>query len=150
MFRLVAVAGPLRGMSVPILAGSVIVGRRRSCEIVLPSGKVSRLHCLLMPHRDVLYVQDLNSTNGTFVNGKRIERGDLQPGDTLTIAEHSFALERIPDVRDEKSATRLGKTHLAAPAPTAAPLSVFDGPAEAASPASTSPDKTDFWGADVS
>lgn len=144
MFRLVAVHGPLRGMSVPILAGSVIVGRRRSCEIVLPSGKVSRLHCLLMPHRDVLYVQDLDSTNGTFINGERTERGDLRPGDTLTIAEHSFALERIPEARDEEPASR------DAPPPPASPLPVFDSPAETATPAVTSPDRTDLWGPDVS
>lgn len=62
-------------------AGERIVGRYRECDIILPSENVSRRHARLLVEGGRLFVEDLNSANGVFVNGERIrERTALADG----------------------------------------------------------------------
>ena len=69
-----------------------VVGRCRACEVCLESSRVSRRHCCLaFGHGEVL-VLDLGSTNGTRINGRRVERGVLRPSDVLGIAHLHFRL----------------------------------------------------------
>ena len=69
-----------------IPAGSVkTIGRSRGAEFMLNAPLVSRLHCQLSATDDALHVKDLDSTNGTFVNGKRIESARLHAGDRLKV-----------------------------------------------------------------
>ena len=69
-----------------------LVGRSRACEVCLDSSRVSRRHCCLaFGHGEVL-VRDLGSTNGTRINGRRVEKGLLRPGDVLGIAHLRFRL----------------------------------------------------------
>jgi pSer/pThr/pTyr-binding forkhead associated (FHA) protein len=70
-----------------------LVGRFRTCEVCLDSSRVSRRHCCLaFGNREVL-VRDLGSTNGTRINGRRVEKGYLRPGDVLGIAHLRFRLD---------------------------------------------------------
>lgn len=67
------------------------IGRVAPADVVLADSKVSRSHCALEIKDGLLYVSDLNSTNGTYVDGKRIEGSAILPvGSTLTIGH--FAL----------------------------------------------------------
>jgi pSer/pThr/pTyr-binding forkhead associated (FHA) protein len=67
-------------------AGEMIIGRQKGCGVRVPSGEVSRQHCLLLYQDDLLWVEDLSSANGTFINGRRITRRDvLRPGDKLKV-----------------------------------------------------------------
>ena len=68
-------------------AGSIkTVGRTARADFILDAALVSRVHCRLTADKsDQLIVEDLGSTNGTLVNGKRIDRQVLKPGDTVTI-----------------------------------------------------------------
>jgi pSer/pThr/pTyr-binding forkhead associated (FHA) protein len=50
-----------------------LVGRRRDCHLRILSVEVSRRHCLLSIDSGYVSVQDLDSSNGTFVNGKRVD-----------------------------------------------------------------------------
>jgi pSer/pThr/pTyr-binding forkhead associated (FHA) protein len=69
-----------------------LVGRHQACEVCLDSSRVSRRHCCLaFGHGEVL-VQDLGSTNGTLINGRRVQKGLLQSGDVLGIAHLRFRL----------------------------------------------------------
>lgn len=69
-----------------ILPGNIkTVGRAARADFVVDAGLVSRIHCRLTAGAAELEVVDLGSTNGTFVNGARVERGSLRDGDRLGV-----------------------------------------------------------------
>jgi pSer/pThr/pTyr-binding forkhead associated (FHA) protein len=69
------------------------VGRARRADFVLDVALVSRLHCRLTGADDQLEVLDLKSTNGTFVNDRRIQNAKLATGDRLRIGRVEFTVE---------------------------------------------------------
>jgi predicted component of type VI protein secretion system len=71
------------------------VGRATRADFVLEATLVSRIHCRLTvsPSGD-LVVDDLSSTNGTFVNGHRVTRQPLNPGDRLSVGRLDFVVTR--------------------------------------------------------
>ena len=73
-------------------AGSIkTVGRTARADFILDAALVSRVHCRLTADKsDQLVVEDLGSTNGTLVNGKRVDRQVLKPGDTVTSGRVEF------------------------------------------------------------
>ena len=75
-----------------------VVGRQAEhCEIVLTRKSVSKIHCVIAKTDGLLFVRDLDSTNGTKVNGQRIIRGALLPGDQLAFAGEKFKVHLGPD-----------------------------------------------------
>ena len=62
-----------------------IVGRGLQADLVIDSMLLSRVHCSLSATDTELLVEDLGSTNGTFVNGKRVSRSRLNNGDRLRL-----------------------------------------------------------------
>jgi pSer/pThr/pTyr-binding forkhead associated (FHA) protein len=76
-------------------AGSVkTIGRGNGADFILDAALVSRMHCrLTAAASDQLVVEDLDSTNGTMVNGKKMERAILRPGDTVTIGRRTFTVQ---------------------------------------------------------
>jgi pSer/pThr/pTyr-binding forkhead associated (FHA) protein len=69
-----------------ILPGSIkTVGRAPRADFILEAALVSRLHCRLTAGATELEVVDLESTNGTYVNGQRTERAILKNGDRLGV-----------------------------------------------------------------
>ena len=87
--RLVALNGTT---DIPLSGLLTVVGRHRGCDARLDSSRVSRRHCCLALGVGEVLVRDLGSTNGTRVNGRRIEEGVLRPGDVLGIAHLRFRL----------------------------------------------------------
>jgi FHA domain-containing protein len=70
----------------------LLVGRHPSCDIVVNEMTVSRHHAQLV-HRDGSWViQDLQSTNGTVLNGKRVGRTVVHPGDVLTLGGQAIEI----------------------------------------------------------
>jgi pSer/pThr/pTyr-binding forkhead associated (FHA) protein len=68
-----------------------LVGRQKGCKLRIPSETVSRRHCRLLFENERLYAEDLNSSNGTFVNGVRIHgRQVVLPGDQIEIGPVVF------------------------------------------------------------
>ncbi len=64
-----------------------LVGRKgENCDLAIASESISKLHCAIARTDGLLFVRDLGSTNGTKVNGQRVTRGALLPGDELTFA----------------------------------------------------------------
>ena len=62
------------------------IGRSTGADFILDAALVSRVHCQLLALGDgALEVQDLESTNGTYVNGNRVERARLSPGDKVQV-----------------------------------------------------------------
>ena len=71
------------------------IGRSPDAEVFLDDVTVSRNHALLVRRRDGLYVDDLGSLNGTYVNRRRIESHKLQNGDELQVGKYKLTyLER--------------------------------------------------------
>lgn len=84
------------GDPVPLLKHSLLVGRRESCDIVLRFANVSSHHCQLECHGGYWFVRDLNSKNGTRVNGVRVSEKRLDPGDELRVAKHKYRVKYSP------------------------------------------------------
>ena len=92
--RLVADDGPFAGRAFDVPAGDVAVGRAIDNHFVLDDPSLSRRHCRMRNTGDGgLYLEDLGSSNGTWVNGRRIERGTARIGDALRFGELNFRLE---------------------------------------------------------
>ena len=72
---------------------SVVVGRHPHCDSRLVSPRVSRWHCCLTEVDGAVWVRDLGSTNGSWINGRRVISGRLRPGDVLGIAHIRYRLE---------------------------------------------------------
>lgn len=77
-------------------AGAVkTVGRTARADFIVDAALVSRVHCRLFADTsDQLVVEDLESTNGTRVNGRKIERSVLREGDTLSVGRVDFLVSR--------------------------------------------------------
>lgn len=73
---------------------TLVVGRHPQCDARLDSIRVSRRHCCMTPSENGdLVVKDLGSTNGIRINGQRVEKGRLRPGDELSIAHIRYRLD---------------------------------------------------------
>jgi adenylate cyclase len=81
------------GDTVPLIRDRLTIGRRESCDICLRFPNVSSLHCSLAFRDGYWEVYDLNSTNGVKVNGNRVQRSILKPGDELSIAKRRYVIE---------------------------------------------------------
>ncbi|TCO68162.1 FHA domain-containing protein [Caldanaerobacter subterraneus] len=63
------------------------IGRSDECDIVIESPYVSARHALIKKRGKRFYIEDLNSTNGTFVNGKRVKVARIKNGDIITLGD---------------------------------------------------------------
>jgi hypothetical protein len=72
------------------------IGRHQSNEIQLPSRAVSNFHAEIVKEDGALVIRDLGSTNGTRVNGERVDRSRVSPGDSIRIGNHLLSLELRP------------------------------------------------------
>ena len=78
-----------------ILPGAIkTIGRAPASDFRIDAALVSRLHCRLTAGAAELEVVDLESTNGTFVNGARVERAVLKSGDRLSVGKIEFVVSR--------------------------------------------------------
>jgi ABC transport system ATP-binding/permease protein len=76
-------------------SGSIkTVGRAKGVDLILDAALVSRVHCRLEAGKDGVDVIDLSSTNGIFVNGKRVSRATLANGDRLRVGRVELTVER--------------------------------------------------------
>ena len=81
----------------------VIIGRGQDVGIQIFEGELSRQHCCLERRKGVVQVKDLGSSNGTYVNGKRIKKSPLADGDLLALGELEFRFTTIEEGRQPSS-----------------------------------------------
>jgi pSer/pThr/pTyr-binding forkhead associated (FHA) protein len=78
-----------------ILPGNIkTIGRSTGAQFIVDAALVSRVHCRLSAGAAELQVDDLDSTNGTFVNGERVTRSKLKEGDRLGVGKVELVVSR--------------------------------------------------------
>ena len=83
---------------------ALIIGRSRSCDLRLPSGDASRRHAEIRHTTEGYVIQDLDSTNGTLVNGEPVTERILEPGDRIHISGSTITFCRVASVPDSTDA----------------------------------------------
>lgn len=78
----------------PIVKPVSVLGRSRECDIVVPDHNVSRQHAEIRVEGGVHWLVDLDSTNGTLVNGKKVKRVQLDSGDRIELGSTELVFER--------------------------------------------------------
>lgn len=112
------VSGAVFGKVFPV-SGAVVIGRATECDISVQADEISRRHALVKPTLDGLSVEDLGSSNGTYINAKRVQQGFLNPGDELRLDAVRFIVvapgmemaqqaTRVVQANDEKAAASGG------------------------------------------
>lgn len=89
---------PLDGSKpINIVDDVTLVGRKRGVvDVYVDHSSISKLHCLIAKTDGLLFFRDLGSTNGTKVNGQRVTRGALLPGDELAFASVRYRVHLGP------------------------------------------------------
>lgn len=82
----------MRGWILTVPSGTSMIGREPDCQIHLPHYTISRRHCSLQIMPDSIEVRDLNSMNGTMVNGSLTVESSVRPGDKLRVGEVELAV----------------------------------------------------------
>ena len=86
MPRLEIVDGPEKGKVFPLERDETVIGRLAYCDVILPQKNISRQHARLVRSGSEHYLEDLDSTNGTFLNGKRVRtRTKLRDHDLIRV-----------------------------------------------------------------
>ena len=96
--RLLVLSGPLKDSTISLSEGEVTVGRDASNGIAVVDPSVSRKHCLVSWNEGRFRVRDLDSRNGTLVNGTGIEEQWLEHGDQIATGDSSFLFLLDEDV----------------------------------------------------
>ena len=86
------VSGSYFGKIVPV-RGRLVIGRGSDCDLVLDEPEMSRRHAVIENSGDGIYLRDLGSANGTFVNGVQVRDAVLHPDDQIAFDQNRFLLE---------------------------------------------------------
>ncbi|MFO0973248.1 MAG: FHA domain-containing protein [Phycisphaerae bacterium] len=118
--------------------GVTIIGRAEQCTLRVPLMEISRKHCELNSVNGSVKIRDLGSSNGTFVNGKRVLEARLSPGDRLRVGAVTFVVRIDGEPRDVLTAPQKPEAPATAPSapPAPAPVKAPPAPAAASAPAS--------------
>ena len=89
---------PAQPLKFRLASGSVkTVGRAPRADFIVDAPLVSRLHCRLSAAAARVEVEDLSSTNGTYVNDRRVKRAQLTSGDRLRVGRVELIVEKAGD-----------------------------------------------------
>lgn len=111
MLALRFISGKYEGGEFPLRPDREIrIGRQADFEMVLVEDMVSRKHARIMTHDDQITIEDLGSTNGTFINGQKVKHSPLEEGDRVLIGTSLLRVVRLAgegrsekEVRDDLS-----------------------------------------------
>lgn len=92
MWALRTLSGPAAGNILPLSPGGNLLGRAAHCQIRINAQGVSKEHCEILTQSDRILIRDLGSSNGTYVNGVRIQTSFIRPGDKIGLHDQYFEL----------------------------------------------------------
>jgi pSer/pThr/pTyr-binding forkhead associated (FHA) protein len=78
---------------IPLRRPVQVIGRQTDCQIRIPTGEISRHHCEVSLGEGKVSVRDLGSSNGTFVNRRRVTQTDVQAGDLIGLGDMVFVVK---------------------------------------------------------
>src|SRR5262245_54604903 len=95
MLHVRIISGSAKGTTVNLEGPNLplTIGRDPENRVILDHTAISRFHCRITSEAGLYFVQDLGSTNGTYLNGRRITRERLSPGDELIVANVGMMVE---------------------------------------------------------
>ena len=100
--KLVVVGGKQAGMEIPVRRSKFLIGRGEDCHLRPQSHTISRKHCLIRTDQGTAAIEDCGSTNGTLVNGEKIEqRREINDGDRIKVGVLELEV-RIPASEEVK------------------------------------------------
>ncbi len=114
MWALRVLTGPQAGQMIELKMGRNLIGRAPQCDIKLVSPGVSKEHTEIAVYKDKIVITDLRSSNGTYLNGIRIQNGIMRLGDKLGV--HDILVDVIP-APDMRAQTPRQYTGTGVPAP---------------------------------
>ena len=109
------------------------VGRGKHCDIIFPGTHLSREHVEIRILEDHIYIKDLGSVNGTFINEVRINEGILRPGDKLRLDVYSFSVvgpSSLDAAANDTPAEDINATKLRPSGVVVQPTPIFPEPSE--------------------
>ena len=104
---LTVLTGLSAGQTIPLSDSEMSFGRSRDCDVRLMDPGISRRHCRIVPRGRSYTIEDLDSTNGTFVNGERIKRAKLTGGERAQIGPDVVVRLAFEDETEEALARQL-------------------------------------------
>ena len=84
------------GLHIDLVQTDQVVGRHSQADVRIPLADVSRRHCRFAFQEGRWQVNDLNSTNGTFVNEQQVQEANLKDGDRIRIGSFTFEVHYLP------------------------------------------------------
>ena len=105
---------------VDLKQGDMKIGRKPGCEILIDNLSVSGEHANIFTVGEDSFIQDLGSTNGTFINNKKIAKHHLKNGDTVVIGKHSL-IYLTDSARESRPPEDFAKTVIINPSRTVEP-----------------------------
>ncbi len=134
---LVLVRDDGRQQDVPLKKATQVIGRATDCGLRIPSSSVSRHHCEVTVSEGKATLRDLGSSNGTFVNRKKVAMTDLDAGDLISIGEFVFVVRVDGDPKDIDAEESYDEGIVLPPKPAPAAAPAAKSPAKAAPSAPT-------------
>lgn len=119
---------------VPFHSSVLTVGRKPDNDLVIDHPAVSGHHCKIMLQGDTYFVEDLNSTNGTLVNGKKIIKAGLHHQDTIGVAKHTLVFIDERPVSAQEIAQAFESAEMQTSSPSAEESAIPNPPESAAPP----------------
>ncbi|MCB0357471.1 MAG: FHA domain-containing protein, partial [Bdellovibrionales bacterium] len=90
--------GPLAGQIINLKKGQNLIGRNPQCDIPIAHPGISKQHCTIKVSANEITIDDLNSSNGTFVNGLKIKSYKLSPNDKISLYDIMAEIINVADV----------------------------------------------------
>ena len=97
MYKLVVIAGPLRGKEFKLDEGSNLIGRDPECDVGVDIKGISKKHLTITVTGEFAYLKDLGSSNGTFLNGVLFKNGTIKSGDKIALPDAIFQVVHVQE-----------------------------------------------------
>ncbi len=122
IFQLTMRSGPTPGKTYPLEKQEILLGRDLANDIAISDPEVSRRHARFLMQEDNVIIEDLGSTNGTFLNGQRIASPQqLRAGDVITLGENIVVVFDRSDFDPDATVVSTGMDQTVQPVPSPEP-----------------------------